>query len=553
MKLLYIIPFVFGLCACDKTPIYTSNKMDCAGEKVNVKIYKDYVVAHQGNKKFKFDLVKRLYGLGAENLVGTNTKAANVYGENAELVAFTDSLGKSISFIYNEHQCWSDAEPYNPKHTTKLQSKTKYIGEELVNQLFDFIDVKSVSDIPFDVDGIESRTFDTNAQAKCGVYNDIYKINGNNGWLQLLDDTKPCENAKLKDGEWAVSFPYGTVKGESLCSAKDGDKQNFKYDETQESLWATSGYVLEDMVRGEKKYCWCKSSGLYDSVSDTNPRFELGLNDKWVFVIKEEDANICSERCAGYCATAALWYQDFRRASYIGFDFPVIANIDIEEIDSRIEEKSVEKDDKRIDVGTMYFEKDGVSISRVRAGSCYMHIENQGTKIYDADSCFGLNDGDWDVVFEDGIIAGTYKCANNQEEKYSIGTPDGDDGRYCWCGLRGIIIPSSGKVITAQDSELPYAFYYDTGSASKCKQTCSITCSSSLRSRISSARNIVYGSLGKTTQNITENINNMNASYTVNNGGDGVKEMTDAMKDMANGLTEAMKIMVDGLKNMDNQ
>ena len=323
MKLLYIIAVIFGLCACDRTPIYTSDRLDCADGKVNVKIYKDYVVAYQGNKKFKFNLVGRLYGLGAENLVGANTKAANVYGEKAELVAFTDSLGKSISFIYNEHQCWSDAEPYNPKYTTKLQSKTKYIGEELVNQLFDFIDVKSVSDIPFYVDGIESRTFDTNAHAKCGVYNDIYKVNGNNGWLQLLDDAKPCENAKLNDGEWAVSFLYGTVKGKSLCSAKDGNKQNFKYDETQESLWASDGYLLKT-EKGEKQHCWCKSSGLYSSVTDTNPHFSLGLNDKWVFVIKENDENNCSERCTGYCATAALLYPDFRRASYIGFDSPQI-------------------------------------------------------------------------------------------------------------------------------------------------------------------------------------------------------------------------------------
>lgn len=209
--------------------------------------------------------------------------------------------------------------------------------------------------------------------------------------------------------------------------------------------------------------------------------------------------------------------------------------------------------DKSIDVGTMNFKKDGVTISRVRAGSCYMHIENQGTKIYNADSCFGLNDGDWDVVFEDGIFAGTYKCANNQGEKDSIGTPDGDNGQYCWCGLRGIIIPSGGKVITAQDSELPYAFYYDTGSVSKCKQTCPIACSSNMRGKISSVRDIIYGSLEKMTQSITENVNNINTQYTVNNVDDSVEDMTDTMKDMAKGLTEAMKIMVYGLKNMDNQ
>lgn len=332
MKLLYIIPVMLGLCACDKKIIYsTTDKLDCGSTENSVKvkkisIYKDYAVVYRDSKKFKFNLVDRVYGLGSESFVGTNSKAANIYGENADLVAFTDSFGQNIGFIYNRQQCWFDGESYNPKYTTKLQSKTKYVGEELVNQIFGFIDVKSVSDIPFDVDGIEARDFEMNAQAKCGVYNAIYKVNGNNGWLQLLDDTKPCETAKLKDGEWMVSFPYGTVKGESLCSAKDGDKQSFKYDETKEALWASYGYTLET-VPGEKKYCWCKVNGLYNSATDVNSRFSLGLNDKWVFVISEKYENACGERCAGYCATAALWYRDFRRASYIGFDSPLIIDI----------------------------------------------------------------------------------------------------------------------------------------------------------------------------------------------------------------------------------
>ncbi len=321
MKILYVLPILLGLCACDKKSIYTTTyNLDCGNVENSIKvqkinIYKDYVVVYQGNKKFKFNLVERLYGLGSESLAGTNTKAANVYGENAELVAFTDSLGKSIGFIYNERQCWSDAESYNPKHTTKSQSKTKYIGEELVNQLFGFIDVKGTHDIPLDVDGLESRTFETQAQAKCGLYNAIYKVNGNNGWLQLLDDTKPCEEAKLKDGEWAVSFPYGTIKGVSLCSAKDGDKQSFKYDEEMSSQWSANEDELKT-ISGMKKSCWCRPSGLYSSATDANPKFSVGSSDNWVFVISEENENACNERCAGYCATAALWYPNFRRASF---------------------------------------------------------------------------------------------------------------------------------------------------------------------------------------------------------------------------------------------
>ena len=321
MKILYVLPILLGLCACDKKPIYnTTDNLDCGsiGNSVKVQkinIYKDYVVVYQGNKKFKFNLVERLYGLGSETLAGTNTKAANVYGENAELVAFTDSLGQSIGFIYNEQQCWSDAESYNPKHTTKSQSKTKYVGKELINRLFDFVDVTGVSDIPLDVDGVESRTFETEAQAKCGVYNAIYKVNGNNGWLQLLDDTKPCEYAKLQDGEWTVSFPYGTIKGNTLCSAKSGDKQKVAYEDTKSSEWSATEETLKT-ASGVKQYCWCKPYGLYDSITDTNFKLSLGSNDNWLFVISEENENTCNERCSGYCATAALFYPEFRRASF---------------------------------------------------------------------------------------------------------------------------------------------------------------------------------------------------------------------------------------------
>ena len=83
------------------------------------------------------------------------------------------------------------------------------------------------TDIDIKVDGTSAWAY--SGHMLCSVYDNIYATNGGNGWLNFEDSVQPCTNAKLSPGEWAVQFSYGVVKGESVCSAKSGDKQEFTY------------------------------------------------------------------------------------------------------------------------------------------------------------------------------------------------------------------------------------------------------------------------------------------------------------------------------------
>lgn len=131
MKLLYIIPVVFGLCACDETPIYTSNKMDCAGEKVSVKIYKDYVVFSSKDTKHRFDLIEQLFG------EYDDMPAINMYEKNAAVYANSSKTG--IGIVFNGDECFFDSPESDDmlkSRKYKLQSKTQKIDRKLIEKIF---------------------------------------------------------------------------------------------------------------------------------------------------------------------------------------------------------------------------------------------------------------------------------------------------------------------------------------------------------------------------------------------------------------------------------
>ena len=131
MKLLYVILLVLGLCACDKKPIYTSNQLDCAGENVNVKIYKDYIVFSSKDMTHRFDLTKQLFK------EYDDMPAINMYEQNAAV--YTNSSQTGIGIVFNGEECYFDSpEPddilKNRKY--KIQSKTKNIDEKLIKKIF---------------------------------------------------------------------------------------------------------------------------------------------------------------------------------------------------------------------------------------------------------------------------------------------------------------------------------------------------------------------------------------------------------------------------------
>ena len=111
-----------------------------------------------------------------------------------------------------------------------------------------------------------------------------------NGWTENSSD--------LNNGEWAVTFSYGTVKGTGLCSTTGGGTH------------ATTG-TPDESVTG--KYCWCKATGL---AGPNSTEYCPVASSSWVFSRDYNSADDCAVFCAFTCVGPIQnsWY--FRKPLY---------------------------------------------------------------------------------------------------------------------------------------------------------------------------------------------------------------------------------------------
>ena len=99
--------------------------------------------------------------------------------------------------------------------------------------------------------------------------------------LLLYGTNNSSDTIGLNAGEFDVSFVFGTVKGQALCSATSGD-------------FATMA-ALEEGTYGQ--YCWCKTTEYAPIGGDMS-----SVASDYMFVYDSLDKNSCEENCAETCA-----------------------------------------------------------------------------------------------------------------------------------------------------------------------------------------------------------------------------------------------------------
>ena len=111
-------------------------------------------------------------------------------------------------------------------------------------------------------------------------------------------------SSDLNNGEWALTFGNGTVKGVSTCSTIGGNNHDWKWGGNSAD-WSLASDVL---TAGEyswdnssdMQYCWCKATSV-----DTGSGYQTVASSSWVFSddIDFDEAFYCAYKCAYYCAT----------------------------------------------------------------------------------------------------------------------------------------------------------------------------------------------------------------------------------------------------------
>ena len=111
-----------------------------------------------------------------------------------------------------------------------------------------------------------------------------------------MEGTFGTENSSdLNNGEWAVTFSYGTVKGMAKCSETNGD-------------YATVG----NPSNTTGQYCWCGAT-IYTQNGGNACNVAPSL---WVFNSDVQYVSNCELYCANSCAYGVGTYADFRRAMF---------------------------------------------------------------------------------------------------------------------------------------------------------------------------------------------------------------------------------------------
>ena len=132
----------------------------------------------------------------------------------------------------------------------------------------------------------------------------------------MEEDFGTENNSDLSNGEWAITFGNGTVKGEATCSTQHPTTPWYDNDNTftsdNFSTTLTAGQYSTDNSSG-MQYCWCKATSV-DTLG--NGSYTPVASSSWVFDDENGNADGCANNCAGNCANRVQDYDDFRRAVF---------------------------------------------------------------------------------------------------------------------------------------------------------------------------------------------------------------------------------------------
>ncbi|MFQ6727175.1 MAG: hypothetical protein ACLRFF_02350, partial [Alphaproteobacteria bacterium] len=102
-------------------------------------------------------------------------------------------------------------------------------------------------------------------------------------------------SSDLNNGEWAVTFSYGTVKGMAKCSSTKGSSKK-------------PGTPSDT----DGQYCWCQATNYTPNEGN---RCNVA-SPSWVFYSDLWDASNCAGICAFYCANIVEVDAVFRRGVF---------------------------------------------------------------------------------------------------------------------------------------------------------------------------------------------------------------------------------------------
>ena len=123
----------------------------------------------------------------------------------------------------------------------------------------------------------------------------------------MADEFRTENSSDLNNGEWAITFSYGTVKGMAKCSGLSGDNNNWTWSDPSR---ATESELTS--ASGEKKYCWCAATSYTpDGGNQCNV-----ASPSWVFSHDDGAASWCAYDCVFSCAGGILEDAVFRRAVF---------------------------------------------------------------------------------------------------------------------------------------------------------------------------------------------------------------------------------------------
>ena len=133
-------------------------------------------------------------------------------------------------------------------------------------------------------------------------------INGSSG--DTMEDEHGTENSSdLNNGEWAVTFSYGTVWGMAKCSSLSGNNNSYRWTNNSSNWSATESELT---TAGNGQYCWCGATGY---TPDGGTQCNIAT-PSWVFIVDYGSESNCTSVCASGCADLVTHHADFRRALF---------------------------------------------------------------------------------------------------------------------------------------------------------------------------------------------------------------------------------------------
>ena len=159
-------------------------------------------------------------------------------------------------------------------------------------------------------EGVESSLSKSFAGNHC-IYSYYYysEVDGDDIYREM-DDCSDSVFDDLSNGEWEISFSYGTVKGTAYCSGKSGSVSAKVGWNTDSSNWSATESELTG-ASGEAKYCWCKVTGY----TSDGGEMCVSASESWVFASDFSSASKCASDCVQKC-TYNAFYDDGISSSF---------------------------------------------------------------------------------------------------------------------------------------------------------------------------------------------------------------------------------------------